>query len=76
MRERLSHVRRTIAAEQSSLRAVATQASEGLTLHRGLKDAGHVLLVALVALLIAGAVLVPLASRAQSAVGAPLRCGP
>jgi hypothetical protein len=77
LRERLSHVRRTIAAEQSSLRAVTTQAStsevevsvignatasaEGLTLHRGLKDAGHVLLVALVALLIAGAVLVPLA---------------
>jgi hypothetical protein len=35
--------------------------SEGLTLHRGLHDAGHVLTVTLVVLLIAAAVLVPLA---------------
>jgi hypothetical protein len=76
LRERLSRVRRTIAAQQSALRVVATQAStsevevsvignatasaEGLSLRRGLHDAGHVLLVGLIALLIAGAVLVPL----------------
>ena len=35
--------------------------SEGLTLHRGLHDAGRVLVVTLVVLLIAAAILVPLA---------------
>ncbi len=35
--------------------------SEGLTLHRGLHDAGRVLTVTLIVLLIAAAVLVPLA---------------
>jgi Domain of unknown function (DUF4349) len=35
--------------------------SEGLTLHRGLHDAGRVLMVTLIVLLIAAAVLVPLA---------------
>jgi hypothetical protein len=39
----------------------ARAASEGLTLHRGLHDAGRVLLVTLTVLLIAAAILVPLA---------------
>ena len=77
LRERLSQARSMIAQDDSALRAVSRQAStadvevtivgdsragsEGLTLHRGLHDAGRVLVVALVALLIAAAVLVPLA---------------
>ncbi len=39
----------------------AHSASEGLTLHRGLHDAGRVLVVTLTVLLIAGALLIPLA---------------
>jgi len=41
--------------------AAASHTSEGLTLHRGLHDAVRVLTVALIAILIAAAVLVPIA---------------
>jgi hypothetical protein len=77
LRERLSQARSAIAQARSALRSVTQRASsadvevtvlgdrhsggEGLTLHRGLRDAGRVLLFALSALLIAAAVLVPLA---------------
>jgi hypothetical protein len=77
LRERLAQSRRTLAAAHSSLEAVsrrvstaevevsvlgdARAGSEGLTLHRGLHDAGRVLTVTLVVLLIAAAVLIPLA---------------
>ena len=77
LRERLSQNRGAIAQAQSAFQAVSRQAStaevevsvlgdahagsEGLTLHRGLHDAGRVLVLALVVLLIAAAVLVPLA---------------
>jgi uncharacterized protein YhaN len=76
LRERLSQARSAIAQAQSAFQALsrrastaevevtvrgdARSASEGLTLHRGLHDAGRVLTVALIALLIAAAVLVPL----------------
>jgi hypothetical protein len=77
LRERLSQARNAIAQARSALRSVSQRASsaavevtvlgdrsaggEGLTLHRGLHDAGRVLLVALTVLLIAAAVFVPLA---------------
>jgi hypothetical protein len=77
LRERLSQNRGAIAQAQSALQTVsrhastaevevtvlgdAHAASEGLTLHRGLRDAGRVLEVALAILLIAAAILVPLA---------------
>ncbi|MGO9320205.1 MAG: DUF4349 domain-containing protein [Solirubrobacteraceae bacterium] len=77
LRERLSQARGAIAQARSSLQAVSQRAStaevevtvlgdshatsEGLTLHRGLHDAGRVLTVALVVLLIGAAALVPLA---------------
>ena len=77
LRERLAQARRAIAQAQSAFRAVSQlastsevevtvlgdthAASEGLTLHRGLHDAGKVLVVALVVVLIALAVLAPLA---------------
>ncbi len=77
LHERLAQARGAIAQDQSSLNAVAqrastaevevtvlgssTAASEGLTFHRGLHDAGRVLTVAAIVLLIALAVLVPLA---------------
>jgi hypothetical protein len=77
LRERLSQNRSRIAQARSALQAVSQHAStaevevtvvgdahagsEGLTLHRGLHDAGRVLVVTLVVLLIAAAVLVPLA---------------
>jgi vacuolar-type H+-ATPase subunit H len=77
LRERLSQSRSAIAQARSSLQAVSQRAStaevevtvlgdshatsEGLTLHRGLHDAGRVLTVALIVLLIAAAALVPLA---------------
>jgi hypothetical protein len=48
----------------------AHAASEGLTLHRGLHDAGRVLTVALVVLLIALAVLVPLGLVLLALLGA------
>ncbi len=77
LHERLSRARSTIVKDRSALQTVSQHAStaevevtvlgdihagsEGLTLHRGLHDAGRVLVVALVILLIAAAVLVPLA---------------
>jgi hypothetical protein len=77
LRERLSQNRSRIAQARSALQSVSQHAStaevevtvvgdahagsERLTLHRGLHDAGRVLVVTLVVLLIAGAILVPLA---------------
>jgi Domain of unknown function (DUF4349) len=77
LRERLSQNRGAITQAHSALQAVSRHAStaevevtvvgdahagsEGLTLHRGLHDAGRVLVVTLVVLLIAAAILVPLA---------------
>jgi Domain of unknown function (DUF4349) len=76
LRERLAQAGNAIARARSALQAVSKQAStaevevtvlgdksagsEGLTLHRGLHDAGRVLVVTLVVLLIAAAILVPL----------------
>ena len=86
LRERLAQARGAIAQAQSSLNAVsqrastaevevtvlgnARAASEGLTLERGLHDAGRVLTVALIVLLIAAAALVPLALLIGALVGA------
>jgi hypothetical protein len=77
LRERLAQARTAVAHAQSTLRAVSRRAStaevevtvvgganlagEGTTLHHGLHDAGRVLTVALIVMLIAAAVLVPLA---------------
>ncbi len=77
LRERISQNRSAIAQAQSALQTVSQRAStaevevtvlgdghagsEGLTLHRGLHDAGRVLVLTLVILLIAAAILVPLA---------------
>jgi hypothetical protein len=77
LRERLSQNRGAMAQAHSALQTVSQHAStaevevtvvgdahagsEGLTLHRGLHDAGRVLVVTLVVLLIAAAILVPLA---------------
>ena len=77
LRERLAQAGGAIARARSALQTVSQQAStaevevtvlgdksagsEGLTLHRGLHDAGRVLVVTLVVLLIAAALLVPLA---------------
>jgi hypothetical protein len=77
LRERLAQSRSESARAHAALEAVSRRArtaevevsvlgdahatSEGLTLHRGLHDAGRVLTVVLVVLLIAAAVLVPLA---------------
>jgi hypothetical protein len=76
LRQQLALAGSAITRAQSALRAVSRQASssalevtvvgdaraEGLTLHQGLHDAGRVLTVALVVLLIGAAVLVPLAA--------------
>jgi hypothetical protein len=77
LRERLSQSRSAIAEARSALQAVSRRGStaevevtvlgeahagsEGLTLHRGLHDAGRVLLVVVTVLLIAAAILLPLA---------------
>jgi hypothetical protein len=77
LRERLSQSRGAIARASSAFQAVSHQAStaevevavvgdaragsEGLTLDRGLHDAGRVLVATLFVLLLAAAVLVPLA---------------
>jgi hypothetical protein len=77
LRERLSQARGAIARASSAFQAVSHQAStaevevavvgdaragsEGLTLDRGLHDAGRVLVATLFVLLLAAAVLVPLA---------------
>jgi cellobiose-specific phosphotransferase system component IIA len=76
LRERLAQNRGSIAEAHTAFQAVSQRAStaevevtvvgdknagsEGLTLHRGLHDAGRVLTVTLVILLIAAAVLLPL----------------
>jgi hypothetical protein len=76
LRERLAQSRSSIAEAQSAVQAVSRRSStaevevtvlgdrssgsEGLTLHRGLHDAGRVLTVTLVVLLVAAAVLLPL----------------
>lgn len=77
LRQRLSASRAAVARSHASVNAVSQRAStaevevsilgdvragsEGLTLHRGLHDAGRVLVVALIVILIAAAILVPLA---------------
>jgi len=77
LRERLAQARGAIAQAHTALQAVSQKGStsevevtvigdgsasgEGLTVHRGLHDAGKVLVVTLAVLLIAAAVLVPLA---------------
>ncbi len=86
LRERLSGVSNAIAQAQTEVQSVSRRAAnsevevtvegaghvagEGLTLHRGLHDAGHVLIVALDVLLIGAAVLVPLALVLALAFGA------
>jgi hypothetical protein len=86
LRERLAQSRSAVASAHAALEAVLHRAStaevevsvlgdahagsEGLTLHRGLHDAGRVLTVALVVLLIALAVVVPLALVLLALVGA------
>ena len=77
LRERLSQARGAVTQARSALQAVSQRAStaevevavvgvarttsEGLTLHRGLHDAGRVLVATLTVLLIAAAILLPLA---------------
>ncbi len=77
LREQLAQSRSAIARDQAALNAVAQRASNaevevtvlgsahaeggGLSVHRGVHDAGRVLSAVLAALLIAAAVLVPLA---------------
>jgi hypothetical protein len=86
LRERLAQARGAIARARASLRTVSERAStaevevtvlgdarassEGLTLRRGVHDAGRVLTVAAIVLLIAAAVLVPLALALVALVGA------
>jgi hypothetical protein len=86
LRSRLSQARIAITRAQAALQAVSRRAStaevevtvlgdahagsEGLTLRRGLHDAGRVLLVALVGLILAAAVLVPLALLLAAFAGA------
>ena len=76
LRERLAQSRTAIAEAQAAVQAVdrrsstaevevtvlgyRSSGSEGLTLHRGVHDAGRVLTVTLVVLLVAAAVLLPL----------------
>jgi hypothetical protein len=77
LHERLAQSDQTISEARSGLQAISARSStsevevtvagdahpvsEGLTLHRGLHDASRVLVVTLVVLLIAAAVIVPLA---------------
>jgi vacuolar-type H+-ATPase subunit H len=86
LRERLSASRAAIARAHSSVNAVSQRAStaevevsilgdaragsEGLTLHRGLHDAGRVLVVALIVILVAASILVPLALVLAALAGA------
>ena len=76
LRARLAASRAAIARAQSSVNSISARAStsevevsilgdtrgdsEGLTLHKGLHDAGQILLVVVIAILIMAAVLVPL----------------
>jgi hypothetical protein len=85
LRERLAQARGAISRAQASVRAVshrastaevevsvlgaAHTASTALSLHTGLHDAGRVLLITLIALLIACAVLVPLALAIGAVLG-------
>jgi hypothetical protein len=86
LRERLAEARAAIVRAQSAFNAVSQRAattevevsivgdahatSEGLTVHRGLHDAAHVLVVTLTAVLILAAVLVPLALLLAALAGA------
>jgi hypothetical protein len=86
LRERLAGASSAVTRAQASVNAVSRRAStaevevtvlgdtraaaEGLTLHTGLHDAGRVLLVALIAILILSAVLVPLALVIAAFAGA------
>jgi hypothetical protein len=86
LHERLAQASAAISRAQASVNAVSQRAStaevevavlgdtragaQGLTLHTGLHDAGRVLLVALIAILIAAAVLVPLALVIAAFAGA------
>jgi Domain of unknown function (DUF4349) len=86
LRERLAQSRGALAQARAALAAVSQRAStaevevtvlgdapssgEGLTFHRGLHDAGRVLTVAAIALLIAAAALVPLALALAVLAGA------
>jgi hypothetical protein len=86
LRERLAQSRGSIARAQSALNALSKRAStaevevvvlgdtraqsEGLTLHRGLHDAGRVLVVTVTAILILCAILLPLALVAAATVAA------
>jgi uncharacterized protein DUF4349 len=83
---RLAASRAAIARAQSSVHSISARAStsevevsilgdtragsEGLTLHKGLHDAGQVLLVVLIAILILAVVLVPLALLVAGGAGA------
>ena len=83
---RLAASRAAIARAQSSVSSISARAStsevevsilgdtragsEGLTLHKGLHDAGQVLLVVVIAILILAAVLVPLALLVAGVAGA------
>jgi hypothetical protein len=83
---RLAASRAAIARAQSSVNSISARAStsevevsilgdtragsEGLTLHKGLHDAGQVLLVVVIAILILAAVLVPLALLLAGVAGA------
>ncbi len=60
-RSRRSHSSASTAEVEVTVLGDAHAGSEGLTLHRGLHDAGRVLVVTLVVLLIVAAILVPLA---------------
>jgi hypothetical protein len=86
LRERLAQARDAIARARASLQAVSERAStaevevtvlgdspssgEGLTLSRGVHDAGRVLTVAAIVLLIAAAAAVPLALALAALTGA------
>lgn len=86
LRARLSQARLAIAQAQAALHAVSQRAStaevevtvlgdahagsEGLTFHRGLHDASRVLLIMLIGLILAAAVLVPLALLLAALAGA------
>jgi hypothetical protein len=85
LRERISQADGAIAEARTGLQAVSRRAStaelevtvtgdahaasEGLTLHRGLHDAGRVLVVALAVLLVAAAVAVPLLLLLAALIG-------
>jgi len=77
LRERLAEARNAVAHAQNAFNALSKRAStaevevsvignakaetEGLTVHRALSDAGHILLITLTAILILAAVILPIA---------------